>query len=204
MTVEEFANEMLRRLSLIDKISQYSINFIKHRDVEIEDCICYYINRRTDWICKTSRGFTELRFRCYQNGKINWITFNGVIAPLEMSLALLEMGFVKMFISFANDVINDHHIQELLIYKAGSSLVFGQPDALKTILFTDWNPITEEFCDINRKDAHYKRIMRCHDFEEDTISEWMTIANAYKDYECIALLLRYKKEKYGKNEEIGL
>lgn len=203
MTVEEFANILLQHL-IIDNMNLFSINFIKHRDMEIEDCCCYYINRRSNYLTNTNRVFTELRFRCCQNGELNWITFNGCINNLEMSLALLEMGFVKMFISFADDCINNHHIQDLLRYKAGCAIGLEKPDALKTILFTDWNTITAEFCDTYWKDSHYKRVMRCCDFDEDDILEWIELANKFKQYECIALLLRYKKEKYEKNEEIGL
>ena len=203
MTVEEFANKILKYLLTLDDISDFSINFIKHRDVEIEDCFCYYINRRSNRLTNTNRVFTELRFRCCQNSELNWITFNGGINNLEFSLALLEMGFVKMFISFANDCINNHHIQDLLRYKARCAIGLKRPDVLKTILFTDWDTITAEFCDTYWKDSHYKRVMKCK-FDEDDISEWIEFANAFKQYECIALLLRYKKEKYGKNEEIGL
>lgn len=203
MTVEEFANKMLQHLLYLDNASDFSINFIKHRDMEIEDCCCYYINKRSNRLTN-NRVFTELRFRCCQNGELNWITFNGCINNLEMSLVLLEMGFVKMFISFANDCINNHHIQDLLRYKAGCAIGHEDSDALKTILFTDWNTITAEFCDTHWKDSHYKHTMRCCDFDEDDISEWIEFANKFKQYECVALLLRYKKEKYGKNEEIGL
>lgn len=198
MTVEEFSNKLLQHLLSIDDMSRFSINFIKHRDVEIEDCCCYYINKRSTRITNTNRVFTELRFRCCSNGEINWITFNGCITNLEMSLALLEMGFVKMFISFANDCINDHHIQDLLRYKAGCAIGLKRPDALKIILFTDWDAITAEFCDANWKDPYYKRVMRCQ-FDEDDISEWLDVATAFKQYECVALLLRYKKEKLNTN-----
>ena len=121
---------------------------------------------------------------------------------------LLHLGLVKMYIAIVWRYLHNTNMMFRIIRTATTINILssmGDPTALNTLLFTDWEKLTEERFDETKMDRRYferyyfvkteklNRVFRmklCEHLNNDTIYP-----------ECKAVMLRWFKEHSTNNEE---